>query len=81
MPAGLAGTSIPADLDYHSPSYPVVVAAKRAVVATGALSSEIFGVLAGLFQGRISLKQLEGPVGIMRGKARRGGGGRWIFFS
>jgi regulator of sigma E protease len=56
-------------------AYPVVVAAKRSVIATGALSSEIFGVLAGLFQGRISLKQLEGPVGIMReeGKAARRG--------
>jgi regulator of sigma E protease len=56
-------------------SFPVVESAQRAVGFIGRLSAQIFGVLAGLFQGRISLRQLEGPVGIMResGQAARRG--------
>ncbi|MGH9702489.1 MAG: RIP metalloprotease RseP, partial [Candidatus Acidiferrales bacterium] len=55
--------------------YPVAESARRAVTATGALASQIFSTLGGLFQGRISLKQLEGPVGIIReqGKAAQRG--------
>ena len=50
-------------------------AAYRGVMYNVRLSHQIFDILGGLFEGRVSLKQLEGPVGIVResGQAARRG--------
>jgi regulator of sigma E protease len=56
-------------------SYPLGEAARRAVVWNLGMTRQIGDVLVGLFSGRVSLKQLEGPVGIARASgqaARRG---------
>jgi regulator of sigma E protease len=56
-------------------SYPLDEAVRRAVVWNLGMTRQIGDVLAGLFSGRVSLKQLEGPVGIARASgqaARRG---------
>jgi regulator of sigma E protease len=58
---------------YKSHSLPD--AARRSVWFNVKLARQIGSVLAGLFEGRVSLKQLEGPVGISReaGQAARRG--------
>jgi regulator of sigma E protease len=50
-------------------------AAYRGVMYNVRLANQIFDILGGLFEGRVSLKQLEGPVGIVResGQAARRG--------
>ena len=50
-------------------------AAYRGVMYNVRLAHQIFDILGGLFEGRVSLKQLEGPVGIVResGQAARRG--------
>jgi regulator of sigma E protease len=50
-------------------------ATRRAVWFNVRLTRQIFGVIGGLFNGQVSLKQLEGPVGIAResGQAARRG--------
>lgn len=56
-------------------SYPLGEAARRAVIVNVGMTRQIGDVLVGLFSGRVSLKQLEGPVGIARASgqaARRG---------
>ncbi len=56
-------------------SYPVSGAVERAVWLNGRLTRQILHVVGQLFQGRMSLKQVEGPLGIAResGRAARRG--------
>lgn len=69
-------------LDTVHESYPVMKAARESWNENAAMVQQILGVLTGLFTGRVSLKELAGPVGIVRmsSQAAKLGAAEFIFF-
>ncbi|HEV2491407.1 MAG TPA: RIP metalloprotease RseP [Candidatus Acidoferrales bacterium] len=69
-------------LDTVHESYPVLQAAQQSWTENTSMVKQVLAVLTGLFTGRVSLKELAGPVGIVRmsSEAAKLGAAEFIFF-
>lgn len=69
-------------LDTVHESYPVMKAARESWNENASMVKQVLAVLTGLFTGRVSLKELAGPVGIVRmsSEAAKLGAAEFIFF-
>ncbi|HEV2298710.1 MAG TPA: RIP metalloprotease RseP [Candidatus Acidoferrales bacterium] len=69
-------------LDTVHESYPVMKAARESWNENTSMVKQVLAVLTGLFTGRVSLKELAGPVGIVRmsSQAAKLGAAEFIFF-
>jgi regulator of sigma E protease len=69
-------------LDTVHESYPVLQAAQQSWSENTSMVKQVLAVLTGLFTGRVSLKELAGPVGIVRmsSEAAKLGAAEFIFF-
>lgn len=62
-------------------SYSLGESFRRSIAFNVSMTRQIWEVLAGLFSGRVSLKQLEGPVGIARASGQAARRGPLAFFN
>ena len=69
------GVSISPDFPTVIKSYSLIGSIGHSLEVNMFMTKQILNVIAGLFRGKVSLKQLEGPLGIARdsGRAARGG--------